>query len=204
LKNRHIYRPGYRNSYKAVFTTGLKYYKMTKYSTFLLSLLSAALLFPSCNGGDDTPKEVMGYAPIYQSDSSIAEIRSDDPQPILEGGKIYVRNKELYQVEKGIGIHVLDITDPAHPVKKAFIHIAGAQEISIKENLLYANNYNDLVVINISDIKHVQLVNRMKDVFHITGGNVPPEKGYFECVDASRGSVIGWQKKNLYSPKCKF
>ena len=177
---------------------------MTKYSTFLLSLLAAVIVFASCNGDNDTPKEVMGYAPIYQSDSSITEIRSEDPQPILEGGKIYVRNKELYQVEKGSGIHVLDITDPANPVKKAFIRIAGAQEVSIKENLLYANNYNDLVVINISDIKHVQLVNRMKDVFHITGGNVPPEKGYFECVDPGKGSVIGWQKKNLYSPKCKF
>lgn len=177
---------------------------MTRYSTFLFAFLASVIALASCKGGSDAPAEIMGYAPIYQSDSSIMDVRSDDPQPILEGGKIYVQGHTLYQVEKGAGIHVLDITEPTHPVKKAFIRIAGAQEISIKGDLLYSNNYNDLVVVAIADIQHVQLVKRMQDMFHITGGNVPPERGYFECVDPARGTVIGWRKKTLYSPKCKF
>lgn len=177
---------------------------MIRYTTFLSAFLAAAIFLASCKGGSDTPNQIIGYAPIYQSDSSIMEIRSDGPQPILEGGKIYILDQSLYQVEKGSGIHVLDITDPAHPVKKAFIHIAGAQEISIKGTLLYSNNYNDLVVVDITNINRVQLVKRMKDMFHITGGNIPPERGYFECVDPEKGSIIGWQKKTLYSPKCKY
>lgn len=177
---------------------------MAKFSASLFSALVAALLFVSCKGSSDAPDEVTGYAPIYQSDSSVSNIRSDAPQPILQGGKIYVLNKTMFQVEQGSGIHVMDISDPAHPVKKTFIRIPGAQELSVKGDLLYANNYNDLVVINISDIQHIQLVKRMKDMFRITGGNVPPEKGYFECVDPARGSVVGWQKKTLYSPKCKY
>ena len=167
-------------------------------------LLAALLGLGACKGGSNGPDEVIGYAPIYQSDSTRADIRSDRPQPIVRGGKIYVRDKTMYQVEQGSGIHVIDITAPEQPVRKAFIHISGAQELSIKGDLLYANNYNDLVVINISNLQSVQLVKRMKDMFHITGGNVPPEKGYFECVDPNRGSVIGWQKKTLYSPKCKY
>ncbi len=177
---------------------------MSRYSTFLFVISAACLSLASCKGDSDAPGEITGYAPIYQSDSTIMAVRSDDPQPILEGGKIYILGPTLYQVEKGAGIHVLDISDPAQPIKKAFIHIAGAQEISVKGDLLYTNNYNDLIVVNIADIQHAHLVKRMTDMFHITGGNVPPEHGYFECVDASRGSVIGWRKKTLYSPKCKY
>lgn len=171
----------------------------------LLCCLGAALTgLASCKGGSNTPGEVIGYAPVYQSDSTMANIRSDAPQPILRGGKIYVRDKTMYQVEEGSGIHIIDITRPENPARTAFIHVSGAQELSIKGDLLYTNNYNDLVVLNISNPQSVREVQRMKDMFHITGGNVPPEKGYFECINPDRGSVIGWQKKTLYSPKCKY
>ncbi len=176
---------------------------MRKY-IHLCSLLAALLGLGSCKGGSNSPDEVVGYAPIYQSDSTLADIRSDVPQPIVHGGKIYMRDKILYQVEEGSGIHIIDVSYPGQPVRKGFIHIDGAQELSIKGDLLYTNNYNDLVVINISNLQSVRVVKRMQDMFHITGGNVPPEKGYFECVDPNRGSVIGWLKKTLYSPKCKY
>lgn len=162
------------------------------------------LLLASCNNKQHAPAEIIGYAPIYQQDSSIGTIKSTEPQPIVLGGKIYTRDHYLYQVETGKGIHVLDIQDPANPLKVAFIQIPGAQELSIKGNMLYANNYNDLVVIDIEHVHEARLVKRVAEVFHIINTSVPPEAGYFECVDPNKGPVAGWEKKMLYAPKCKY
>ncbi len=162
------------------------------------------LLFASCKNKGGSPSEIIGYAPIYQSDAQVEEIKSIEPQPILAGGKIYIKDDYLYQVETGKGIHVLNIQNPANPVKLAFIQIAGAQELSIKGNLLYANNYNDLVVINIDNVHGARLEKRVSEVFHIINTTTPPESGYFECIDPARGPVVGWEKKMLYSPKCKY
>jgi hypothetical protein len=30
----------------------------------------------------------------------------------------------------------------------------------------------------------------------------PPEFGYFECVDTTKGTVVGWEKKTLKRPEC--
>jgi len=162
------------------------------------------LLFASCKNKNDSPAEIIGYAPVYQTDSDIETIRSTDPQPILAGGKIYIKDHILYQVETTKGIHVLNIQNPAKPEKVAFIQIAGAQELSIKGDMLYSNNFNDLVVINIADVQHVTLVKRVPEVFHIINTSTPPERGYFECIDQAKGPVVGWEKKMLYSPQCKY
>lgn len=169
-----------------------------------LYLFAAAVLLLAACKGNNSPDEIIGYAPIYQQDSKIGLIRSVEPQPILAGGKIYTKDHYLYQVEANKGIHVLDIQDPAHPVKLAFIEIAGAQELSIRGNMLYANNYNDLVVINIENVQDAKLVKRVPEVFHVINTTTPPEQGYFECVDPAKGPVVGWEKKMLYAPKCKY
>lgn len=171
----------------------------------LLYLFSAGmLLLASCGNKTSSPDKIIGYGPIYQTDAAIESIKSTDPQAIVEGGKIYTKDHYLYQVETGKGIHVMDIQDPAHPVKLSFIQIPGAQELSIKGNFLYANNYNDLVVVNIENVTQVSLVKRVPEVFHIINTSTPPEAGYFECVDPQKGPVVGWAKKTLYSPKCKY
>lgn len=173
-----------------------------KYTLYLLG--ASLLLCSACNKNNEPPEEVTGYAPIYQSDPQAGAIRSLPPQPIVHGGKIYTREGLLFQAESGKGIHVVDIADPASPARLAFIQVPGAQELSIKGDLLYTNNYNDLVVINISDVQHATLVKRLSQVFQVTGGTVPPERGYFECVDPGKGAVVGWEKKTLYSPQCKY
>lgn len=149
------------------------------------------------------PAEVEGWAPVYAEDNTVNDIKSTDARDIDKGGKIYVKGKTLYQVEVGKGIHVIDITDPNNPQKVKFIQVTGAQEMAIKENNLYTNNVNDLVVLNITDINNVQVANRVNGVFHLVDATLPPMSGYFECVDASKGTVIGWEPKTLYSPTCR-
>lgn len=149
------------------------------------------------------PAEVEGWAPVYAEDNTVNEIKSVDAKDIDKGGKIYVKGTTLYQVEVGKGIHVIDITDANNPQKVKFIQVTGAQEMAIMNDNLYTNNINDLVVLNISDINNVQVANRVSGVFHLVDPTLPPMSGYFECVDASKGTVIGWEPKTLYSPICR-
>ena len=175
-----------------------------------LRLLIASLLFTfllSCKPYDEPvmrpPASIEGYAPIYGNNNNAKTIKSVAPRNIEKGGKIYVKSDTLYQVETGKGIHVINIADPANPHKVKFININGAQEMAIKGQTLYANNLNDLVVVDITDYASVKEVGRLKNVFHLVNQYKPPGEGYFECIDASKGTVVGWEQKKLQSPRCK-
>lgn len=172
--------------------------------TFLFPGLLIFIFLAGCGPGAKSPKEVEGWMPIYQSDTSVREILSLSPRPIQAGGKIYVKGNTMYQVENGSGIHVFDIRKPEVPVKIAFLQIPGAQEISIKGHYLYSNNFNDLVIIDINDHERIRLLKRLANAFHLQDMNAPPESGYFECIDPSKGRVVGWERKLLHSPRCRY
>jgi hypothetical protein len=176
------------------------------YSRYWRLGIPILLLMASCqtdNNAGPTPKHVDGWAPVYSTDKAAYTISATSPAPITNGGKIYVRGSELYQVETGKGIHVLDISQPSNPQKKKFISIMGAQEMAIKGGYLYANNLNDLVVIDIGNPEAVTEVGRMKNLFHMVDQSYPPEDGWFECIDATKGTVVGWEQRNLSKPKCR-
>ncbi len=152
---------------------------------------------------EPSPDEVEGYAPVYASAESAGKIAAEDVRPIEKGGKIYVKGNMLYQVEVGKGIHVININDGSNPQKLKFIHVTGAQEMSIMDNYMYTNHMNDLVVLDIADINNVQLVDRVSGMFHLVDPALPPAAGWFECVDESKGVVVGWELKKLYKPVCR-
>ncbi len=147
--------------------------------------------------------EVEGWAPVYATEKVAGTIASIDAQPIIKGGKIYVKGDILYQVEVGKGIHVINIADGNNPQKIKFIQVTGAQEMAVLDNNLYTNNVNDLVVLNIADYNNVEVLDRVSGVFHLVDGILPPNAGYYECVDASKGVVVGWEPKTLYNPVCR-
>lgn len=167
----------------------------------LLIALALPLLFLSCNKKDS--KQVMGYAPLYGNEAELNTIVLAQAQAIESGGKVYVWNNTLYQVESGKGIHITDISNPATPVKKAFIKVAGCQEVAVKNGLIYTNHLNDLAILEISG-SSVNVIKRMPAFKNMNNRSVPPERGPFECPDKTKGTVIGWQKKMLQDPSCQY
>ncbi|WP_276132902.1 hypothetical protein [Polluticoccus soli] len=168
--------------------------------------LPVLLLFAACDKSNNgpIPAKADGWAPIYSSDKEASTISVTTARAIEDGGKIYTRGTMLYQVESGKGVHVIDISQPSNPQKVGFINIVGAQEMAIMNSYMYANNLNDLVVIDISNnTSSVKEIGRMKGVFNLVNQQYPPESGWFECVDATKGTVIGWQRQEVEHPKCK-
>ena len=176
----------------------------------ILAMLPFLLLAASCDPfnsnriePEPSPAEVEGWVPVYASAEDVGTIASKDAKPIENGGKIYVKGNTLYQVEVGKGIHVIDIQNPNNPHTIKFIQVIGAQEMAIMGDNLYTNHINDLVVLNISDINNVQVVDKVSGMFHLVDASLPPSVGYFECVDASKGVVVGWKLETLYYPVCR-
>ena len=144
-----------------------------------------------------------GVRPIYAALDGWDEIVSLPPQPIGNLGKIYYKDPYIFVNERFRGFHVVDNSDPNRPEPIAFIQIFGSEDIAIKENILYADNYTDLVAIDITDIHNVQVVSRVKNLYAPESKAYPEGfSGYFECVEEDRGFVVGWEKAELLDPQC--
>lgn len=192
----------------------------------ILFLVPGLLLFSSCWNLNKTPdlppppppKKVWGYKPVFSTDTSWLEIKATGPQPVKQPGKIYAKDHLIYQNELGSGIHVFDRSDPKNLVPVGFIKILGNSEISIKGNLLYANSFTDLVVVDLSNWQNVKQVKRLKHVFAqgASAGEFPghqfiplPEHGvYYDCpwsrMDPYTQILTGWERDSVYDNNCYY
>jgi len=168
------------------------------------SLLIIPLIFLAC-GPDETrvdfnQETVTGYQPVY-ADSSELKISLEAAQEIDVAGKIYSYQNLLLVNEVGKGIHVYDNTNPRKPINKLFVRIPGNQDMAMKNGVLYADNYGDLLALRVL----ADTVVVLKRVENVMGFNkeFPGANGvYFECVDESKGVVVGWKLTELSQPKC--
>ena len=166
-----------------------------------LFCLSSAMLLASCWNKD---LKVIGYAPVYSNIEDVKKITIDAAKPYELAGKIFVIGSHLFQVETGKGFHITDISDPASPQKKGFVHVLGCSEIAVKNGYIYTNNLQDLVVLTIANEK-VNVVRRVPNAFEALLSNArPPERGRFECPDSRKGVVIAWEKRELDNPQCFY
>lgn len=167
-------------------------------SIFLITCLFA------CDPSRNEMGRMDGYVPVYASLQASTQINIEAPRPTTNAGKIYAYNQYLFQVEEGKGIHIIDNSNPQQAEKISFLSIPLCSELAIKSNFLYTNNLDDLLVFNISDINSPQMVSRLEDAFPNEGQQYPPMANvYFECVDPSKGIVIGWERKIIDNPKCR-
>lgn len=172
---------------------------------FLFAIVVLMLGFTSCvdPNVDLSTESSDGIKPIYISSALAKSISYEPPIDIIRLGKIYTKTPFIYVNELSKGVHVIDNTDPNAPNRIGFINIPGNQDISIKGNYLYANNMTDLVTIDISDLNNLQVVSRLENLYEEEELNYPVNyNGYFECVDESRGVVVGWETAFLTDPKC--
>jgi hypothetical protein len=137
------------------------------YALLILSaVLGLSLLLEGCTDSCTDTQTYVYYEPVF---TPLSEIRSAvgvaEPQPLTSVGKIYFKDGFLFVNDPGKGIHVIDNSNPANPVKKSFITIPGNYDLAIRNNILYADSYIDLVALDISDVNHVVEVHRLENIF---------------------------------------
>ncbi|MBC8052043.1 MAG: hypothetical protein H7Y13_03165 [Sphingobacteriaceae bacterium] len=131
-----------------------------------VSLFISLTFLSSC----DTEKRTTTYFGkiSYEVDLSTFRALSVSQQPPTElsnSGAIYVYGNYLFINERGKGIHIVDNTNPSIPKNLSFLPIEGNQNMAVNSNILYADNYIDLLAFDISDPQNIKLVKRVEDVF---------------------------------------
>lgn len=146
---------------------------------------------------------VAGYAPVYDNSPSLKTLSLAGPQATKLPGKVLVCGHYLLVPDSALqGIHVLDNSNPRAPQNKYFLQVPGFVTAGTKGNFLYVSNYNDLVTLDLSNLPLLKETARAKGA--IQAGMYPPYGGvYFECVDTTRGTIIGWVPVTLNNPKCR-
>lgn len=171
----------------------------------ILSIMLCALLFPffGCIKMEEKDFVTEGYKPIYLPYEQAYNINSSDPKGIINPGKIYVYDSLIFVVEKSTGIHIINNANPSNPIMLSFININGNLDIAIRNNNMYVDNFRDIVTLDISNIKNVREIHRIKNVYPSHYKNYPDENGWFECADSTKGIISGWIKTKITNPKCK-
>ena len=104
--------------------------------------------------------------PVYMSWEELrASVKMTESRELVNPGKIYFKDGYIFINEELKGIHVFDNQDPANPQNIGFVEVPGNVDIAIKDNILYADSYVDLVAIDISDVNNPVEVKRVKDIF---------------------------------------
>jgi len=161
----------------------------------LIYMLFLVITFIRCD--DQIIETYLANVPVYISyDELRSSIKARDPQNIKNPGKIYFYENLLFINEYLKGVHVIDNSNPSAPQNLKFIHIPGNVDIAVKNGILYADSYVDLVAIDISDLNEIEEVNRLKEIFPYI---LPPydENYRIDEIDYNKGAVIDWELKEV-------
>jgi hypothetical protein len=126
----------------------------------LIFILAVFSLF-SCT---DTCRQVRTYRtqrPFQIAVESLKNsITSQAPRDLKIPGKIYSYDKYLLISEVKKGIHIIDNSNPASPKNIAFITVPGVLDMAVKDDILFVDNYTDLVSLSISDPTNIKEIGR--------------------------------------------
>ena len=144
-------------------------------------------------------KPVLMSADVFRSSVKVKTL----PEEITQQGKICFYEGYLYISEPGKGIHIIDNRNPSSPSPVGFIELMGNADVAIRNNMLYADSFIDLVWFDIANPALPVLKNRLENVFPQA---LPPiEEGtidYPMCESAAANSqiVVGWtQEEESYT-----
>lgn len=166
--------------------------KTTVYQTLFVLLMVIGAV--ACTDKISVEQDV--NVPIYMDYATLrASVQPAAARELVRPGKIYFKDNYLLIVEYLEGIHVVDLSNPAAPSNRSFIEIPGCTDLAVKENALYADNYVDLVVIDVSNLDAPKEVARVNSALPYTIPAPEMEGLPYSSVDEAKGIVVGWKVK---------
>lgn len=185
-----------------------------KKSLLFLFLGLACMLACSDDDQDGEKREYLVAVPLTSNLKVFKEEAVDisEPEPIQQSGKIYAYKDYVFVNDLYRGIHIINNENPEAPENIAFIKLEGNNDISIKDNRLYADSYGDLVIFDISDINNIPTAKRIENAIYqefwcTVGFDVDwPEADYFDYseFDAGNEAIVGWEVKTELLTESEF
>lgn len=137
-----------------------------KANRLLFLLVLAPFWLTSCTDRCEETRTFRRYVPVTLTLRQVREgVRVEEARTLQKPGKIYTKDGYLFINELKEGIHIIDNRNPSSPQQIAFLHIPGNGDMAVRNNILYADSYMDLVAFDISDPAQPREVNRVASVF---------------------------------------
>lgn len=131
----------------------------------LLLFSAIAFLLNGCIK-DKVTTTLIAYEPVYKSKTEVLqEIKSSAGTSLKQTGKIALYGNYIFINEVNKGVHIIDNSNPAAPRNIAFINIPGNIDIAVRNGMLYADIYTDLLTIDITDINNVTVRKVSNNIF---------------------------------------
>ena len=91
------------------------------------------------------------YYPILmnRSDLLVSVQLTKSAMPLTKPGKIYLYKNWIFLVENYKGIHLIDNSNPANPLRENFLKVPGCQDVAVHNGILYVDNSVDLVAVRL-------------------------------------------------------
>jgi hypothetical protein len=160
-------------------------------------------VFTACIKTENAEMITDGMKPVYISKDSLLHFSQEAPRLFHKTGKIAYYRPYMFMVEAQQGVHVIDMTDTLNPVKLSFLNIPAVQDVVVSNNTLYTDNGPHMLVLDITNIRNIRLINRMLNIYQHSYNSPIDYKGYFECVDLTKGWVVSWDSVTLKNPLCR-
>lgn len=143
------------------------------------------------------------YTPVYaKMEDHRQAVQPEAARTLVNTGALYIYQNYIFINEAREGIHIVDNTDPSNPTPIAFLNIPGNSNLAVRNNLLYADNYVDLVVLDITDPLDVKYAGRTENVFdsypfygelgHLVYYEESEETVELSCGDLNYGRDVFW------------
>ena len=131
-------------------------------------------MFQSCwlNTGEDDdnmvePFPISSYNPVIVK-RQVLETSTifQEPQTIINFGKIYVKDNFLFNNEKNQGFHIFNNSNPENPENIGFLKVLGSTDLAIKNDIIYVNNATDLIAIQTNmESNTIEITKRIPNTF---------------------------------------
>lgn len=149
----------------------------------------------SCDKDDSNYELVEVATPQIMSKAAFRKsVEIVAPRNIEKSGKIYAYKDYIFVSDVNKGIHVIDNSNPKSPKRIKFLKIPGNEDISVKDDFLYADSATDLLVFDISNMNSISLKQRLEDVFNVYNFQIPLGIRVVDYVEFNYQTdiIVGW------------
>lgn len=168
-----------------------------KHISARLALLALLLVTALTSCRDKSVQIYEANVPVFQSweDFRATTFAMEAGRDLRFPGKIYIYQDLLLVNEIYKGVHFFNNANPSAPTSIGFLPVHGCMDMAVRNNILYVDNYTDLVAFDISDPAHPVFQTRYLDAFNplnfhlIDGYNSDYPMANFETT---HGVVTGW------------
>lgn len=175
--------------------------KKIDYLLFLMGVLSLS----ACTEKIEDTVTYKVNEPVFMSKSEFrAPVKINKvAQPISKEGKICFYEGFLYISEPEVGIHIIDDGDPYNPQNIGFIELPGNTDLAIRNGVLYADSYVDLVWFDVSTPSAPKELGRSIDIFP---NALPTIENTYGCdwekmnEQKETSIIVGWEVKEKTVP----